>query len=242
MRRALFVAVSAFLFPLSSFAQVPSIVESSILQAGPHSWKLVLRNQSTSSLVAYMVGCKPKRGMTALQDALLNVGHYVGPGEYIESAVNRPSTCDEGVRAAIFSDGHAEGDPEFVEELFAERRGAYQALGDTIKLLASVYTQHVPIADVIDKLEVDRKVTLQKMTHESGGYNSVLIDVSQILTQPRVEYGFPPDNLGQKQQQPPIEDVMNEKGLSRDEARVVILNKRLEVWRALLQNHLQPSQ
>jgi len=241
MKSALWVAVTASMLPWSGFAQVPSIVESGALQAGPHSWRKVLRNQSSSSLVAYMMDCKPKRSGT-LQDALLNGSRSVGPAETAEAEAASPSTCEAGVRAAIFSDGHVEGDPEFVEELFAERRGAYQALGDTVKLLDSIYTQHVPIADVIDKLEAERKSTLQKMTHESGGYNFVLIQVSQILAHPRLTYRLPPDYQVQKQQLPSIDDVMNTNGVSREEARVIILNKRLEAWKSLLANNLQPRQ
>jgi hypothetical protein len=242
MRYALFVVMTAFLLPWSGLAQVPSIVESSTLQAGPHSWRRVLRNQSPSSLVAYMVGCLPKRGMTSMHDAATDGGAYVDPGKSTEDQVNEPSVCDVGVRAAIFSDGHAEGDAEFVEELFAYRRGAYQALGDTIKLLASVYTQHVPIADIIDKLAAEQQATLKKMERESGGYNLVLFQVSNMLTDPRVAWRLPPEYQGQKQQLPSIEDVMSTNSLSRDEARVFLLNRRLEAWKSLLQNNLQPRQ
>jgi len=201
----------------------------------------MLRNQSPSSLMAYTVGCDPKSGLS-LRDALLSVGRYVGPGESVEAEVGNLSTCEANVRAAIFSDGHAEGDPEFVEEIFAHRRGAYRALGDTIKLLASVSAEHLSIADSIDRLNAQRKSNGRKTPEEGVGYNSVLIRVSQILAQPRVECDFPPDNLGQKQKLPSIEDVMNEKGVSRDEARVILLNKRLEAWKSLLQNNLQPRQ
>jgi hypothetical protein len=236
------VVLIVFLLPWSSVAQVPSIVESSTLQASAHSWKRVLRNQSPSSLVAYMADCNPKLDLTTIQDALLNGGPYIGTGQTTEASVGNPSICETGIRAAIFSDGHAEGDREFVAELFAERRGAYQALGDTIKLLASVYTQHVPAAEITDKLEAERKANLRKGTHESGGYNFVLIDISNFLKDPGVVWRFPPEYQGQRQQLPSIEDVMNTNGLSHDEARVFLLNKRLEAWKSLLQNNLQPRQ
>jgi hypothetical protein len=138
MRSDLFVVLAALLLPYNSFAQVPSIVESGALQADTHSWRKVLRNQSPSSLVAYKVGCIPESGLGIVSDALIDGGSFVDPGKSIEVQVNDPATCEAGVRAAIFSDGHAEGKPEFVNELFAYRRGAYQALGDTIKVLASV--------------------------------------------------------------------------------------------------------
>jgi hypothetical protein len=240
MRSSLFVVVTALTLPWSSLAQVPSIVESSTLQASPHSWKRVLRNQSTSSLVAYTLGCNPKSGLS-LQDALLNAGHYIGSGESIEADVGNLSTCEASVRAAVFSDGHVEGDREFVEAIFAHRRGAYQALGDTIKLLSSLSAEHVAIADVIDRLNAERRSNGRKTPEEGVGYNSVLIQVSQILAQARDAYSLPPDYLGQKQQQPSIEDLMNTNGVSRDEARIMILNKKLVAWKSLLENHLEPS-
>jgi len=242
MRSALFAVVTAFLLLCSGFAQVPSIVESGALQADTHSWRKVLRNQSPSSLVAYTVGCSPKNGLTIISDALIDGGSFVEPGKSIEAQVNEPSRCEAGLHAAIFSDGHTEGEPEFVNELFAYRRGAYQALGDSIKLLGSVYTQHVPIADIISKLQAEQKSTLQKMTQESGGYNAVLFQISGALSEPNVVWRSPPEYQGQKQQLPSIEAVMTTKGVSRDEARVMILNTRLRAWQSLLANNLQPHQ
>jgi hypothetical protein len=240
MRSALFVAATAFLLSWSGLAQVPSIVESRTREAGPHSWKRVLQNQNTSSLVAYTVGCKPKHGTTALGDALLYGGPYVGSGRSIEADVNNPSrdSCNVGVRAAIFSDGHVEGDPDFVGELFAKRRGAYQALGETIQLLASVYTQHVPIAYVIDRIK--RKSNGGKTQEENEGYSYALFRVKRILTQPGVRYGLPRGDRGEQQQLPAVEDVMKENGVSRDEAGIILLNMRLEEWKSLLESRLEP--
>lgn len=100
----------------------------------------------------------------------------------------------------------------------------------------------MPIADIIDKLEAEQKATFQKMTHESGGYNEILIQLSEVLSKPNIVWRSPPEYQGQKQQQPSIEDVMNAKGVSRDEARALILNQRLKAWKSLLENNLQPRQ
>jgi hypothetical protein len=73
------------------------------------------RTRAQASLVAYIVGCNPEYLTTVLQDTVLLGGRPIGPGESIDVGVNDPSLCDSRLRAAIFSDGHAEGDPEFVE-------------------------------------------------------------------------------------------------------------------------------
>jgi hypothetical protein len=115
MRFALFIVVTAALLASHSLAQVRSIEDGPTLETRPHAWRRVLQNQSTSSLVAYIVGCNPEYLTTVLQDTVLLGGRPIGPGESIDVGVNDPSLCDSRLRAAIFSDGHAEGDPEFVE-------------------------------------------------------------------------------------------------------------------------------
>jgi len=180
--------------------------------------------------------------MSIVSDALIDGGPYVDSGKSLEAQVNDPSICEVGVHAAIFSDGHSEGDPKIVQELFAHRRGAYQALGDTTKLLASVYTEHVPIANIVERLDAEQRSNLQKMTTDSTGDNMVLFQISNFLRDPSVVWHLPPEYQGQKQQMPSVEDVMSANGVSRDEARVLLLNKRLEAWRTLLQNNLQPRQ
>jgi hypothetical protein len=180
--------------------------------------------------------------MSIVSDAFIDGGPYVDSGKSLEAQVNDPSICEVGVHAAIFSDGHSEGDAKIVQELFAHRRGAYQALGNTTKLLASVYTEHVPVANIVESLEAEQRSNLKKMTADSAGDNMVLFQISNFLRDPSVVWHLPPEYQGQKQQLPSVEDVMSANGVSRDEARVLLLNKRLEAWRTLLQNNLQPRQ
>jgi hypothetical protein len=244
MRSALFVAVIAFLLPRSSSAEVPSIVEGSAFEVQqPEHWHRVFKNQSASSLVAFRGACHgPKGGQIVLHDALLNAGdYYVHPGQSIELTVADPSECNGSVEAAIFSDGHIEGDPDVVDrDLFSPRRGAYKALEYSIQQLASVYTQHMPIEHVIDTLEAKRQSSVQGKTEAAGGYTFILGIVLNALRKPRTTYHLPPDNFGPKRPQPSIEDVMSTNGLSRDEARVMAFTKRLGEWKSLLEGNLQP--
>jgi hypothetical protein len=245
MRSELFLMVAALLLPWSSSAQVPHIAESGTFQAGSHSWKRVLTNKSSSSLVAYMLGCNPKHGTTALQDALLGMNSYssVDSGGSVEADVNDPSwdSCAVGVRAAIFSDGSVEGEPESITELYAHRRGADLALEETIKLLTSVYAQHAPLSDVIDILK--RRSNGGKTPEENVGYAYALDVVKRVLAEPRAVHGLriPLTNPGEKQQLPAIDDVMRELGLSHEEADVSLFNMRLETWKSMLENHLEPG-
>ena len=44
------------------------------------------------------------------------------------------------MNAAVFSDGHVEGDPKAVGDIYSARRGAYKALEESIELLNSIGT------------------------------------------------------------------------------------------------------
>jgi hypothetical protein len=243
MRPALVVVLVGFLLCPASFAEVPSIIEGSAFEVQqPEHWHRVFKNQSASSLVAFRGACHgPKGGRIVLHDALLYTGnHNIHPGESIEVTVADPSECNGSVEAAIFSDGHIEGDPHVVDrDLFSSRRGAYKALEYSIQLLNSVYAQHVPVEHVIDSLEAKRQSSLHESTEASGGYTFILIEVLRTLRQPHVSIHVPSDDFGPKRPQPSIEDVMNANGLSRDEARVLVFTKRLEEWKSLLEGNLQ---
>src|SRR5579864_8742437 len=221
MRYALLAVFVACLPSLRSFSQVPSIVEGTTFETRPGQWRRVIRNQSPSSLVAFRVPCDgPSGGMITLHDALLyTANHFVQPGASIEVAVADPSRCNGHVEAAIFSDGHVEGDPGVAyRELFSSRRGAYKALKYSIQLLSSAQSEHVPIEHVIDTLEAKRQSSFQERTVGHVGFNFILDVVLDTLRQPQVSIYVPSDDYGPKHRQPSIEDVMNANGVSRDEA------------------------
>jgi len=243
MKFPLAVVFAVVLPGLSGFAQVPSIAEGSAYEPRPGQWRRVIRNQSTSPLVAFTTSCHgPRGGAIAFHDALINAGdYYVHPGESIEVSGADPSSCDGSVEAAIFLDGHVEGDLGIADKkLFSFRRGAYRALEQSIQLLTSIYTQRVPADHVIDALEAKRQSSLKDRTEASAGYTSILIEVLGALRQPHITYHLPPDNYGPKRPQQSIEDVMNSNGLSRDEARIMVFTERLKEWKSLLEGNLQP--
>lgn len=234
MKSALIFAVTIFLLSLVSSAQVAGIAESTTVEAGPHTWRQTLTNESTSSLDAYVVSCKPKWLATTLQDVLLNGGRSLHPGESINVTVNEPSKCDSRLRAAIFSDGHAEGDPAFVNELYAHRRGAEQALEQTIELLASIYTEHRPFPQIADLLK-QKSSNSAKTPEEGVGYSLVMWAVNRMLSQPGHTRLIPAE-ARVKEQLPEIDDVMKQNGFTGEEAGVFLLNKRLEAWMSALRS------
>lgn len=208
-------------------------------------WQKVIRNQSTSSLVAFFVVpphcsyASPGPGVT--YDALVYSGNLeIASGESTEIQTGDPSKCPGSVSAAIFSDGHVEGDPKALDYLYSGRRGAYTALKESIELLNSVRDQHETTEHVIETLDARRQANLQQRTETGLGYNLVchvmLSTLRNAREHPRLPSDTGPENPAA------IQEVMNSTGLPREEARLVALSKRLEQWKSLLEKNLQPPQ
>lgn len=242
MRLVLLVLLAACGLPQKSFAQVPSIVEGTTLQVRPGQWHQVIRNQSQSELVAYWAPFHcPKAGPVAVADALLNNGnHEIPPGESTEIHAGDPSRCSGGVTAAVFSDGHAEGDPQALDAIYSTRRGAYKALGECIEVLNAIQNEREPLQQALDTLKTRYQASLRDRSKGAPGYAEIYSYVVKILSDPRWGHAqLPPDK---RKKAPAVEEVMAATGLARDEASAVVLAKRLEEWKALLGDNLQPRQ
>ena len=243
MRSALLALLVASVLPLGAVAQLPDVEEGVTFEALPSLWRQVLVNHSASSLVAFHAPFHcPKGGPVVIYDAILYSGNReVGPGESVEIDTGDPSKCSGHVDAAIFSDGYREGDPKVLGDIYAARQGAYKALGEATKLLNSVQNDHESVGHVVDTLSSRVQASLTEQTKTASGYTFMLHFVLRTLSDPhQVNPALPSDNRGQKV--PAVEDVMNSTGLSRDEARAIVFSKRLEEWKSLLENNLQPRQ
>lgn len=245
MRSALPFLLAAFALPGSALAQVPSIVEGAPFEARPGMWQKVIRNQSPSSLVAFFVApphcsyANPGPGVT--YDSLVYSGNReIPPGESTEIQTDDPSKCPGSVSAAIFSDGHVEGDPKALDYLYSGRRGAYKALTESIELLNSVRDQHQTPQHVIDTLDAKRQANLQQRTEAGLGYNLVCHVMLTTLRDSREHPRLPSDTGPEKPTA--VEDVMNTTGLPREQARFIALSQRLEQWKSLLEKNQQPPQ
>jgi hypothetical protein len=242
VRFAPLALLAALAFPWNSFAQVPSLEEGANMEE-PGLWRRVLDNQSTSYLIAFRASFHcPKGGPVVEYDALLYHGnHRVAPGESILMEAGDPSACTGAVNAAIFSDGHTEGDPKALDHLYSTRQGAYKALADSTQLLNSIQSEHESVQHVVDALTAQSKASLSEKTMSASGRDLVLSIVLEMLTNTRIgRYRLPSDDAAHKE--PTVEYVMDSTGLSRDEAHAIVISKRLESWKSLLEGNLRPSQ
>jgi hypothetical protein len=242
VRSTLLMVLAVLALPWNSFAQVPSLEEGANMEERPGLWRRVLENRSTSYLVAYYASFHcPKGGPVDMYDALLYSGyHRIAPGESALMNAGDPSRCSGNVNAAIFSDGHTEGDPKALDQLYAKRQGAFKALGEAIRLLNSIQSEHESLQNVVDALTTRSKASLREKTMTAIGSNLVLSIVLKMLTDTRSRTLLPSDDAAHKE--PTVEEVMNATGLSREEARAIVVSKRLEGWKSLLENSLQPPQ
>jgi hypothetical protein len=240
MRSTLIVLLAAIALSCTSFAQVPGVAQGNAFEASPGVWHAVLTNKSASSLVAHYAffTCGPKSGSSAMPDARLYSGDRdVSPGENLEITAADPSQCTGGVKAAIFSDGHGEGDPHLLAELYARRRGAYDALGEAIELLDSIQNEQ-SIPNVVDTLTSRRNAIREQKTLAAAGSDYVFSLVLHTLDDSSYNVGLPSDDKGQTA--PAVADATNANGVSREQARLIVLSNRLKAWRLLLEQNLQP--
>jgi hypothetical protein len=243
VRFAPLALLAALAFPWNSFAQVPSLEEGANMEERPGLWRRVLENRSASYLVAYYASFHcPKGGPVDMYDALLYSGERrIAPGESALMNAGDPSRCSGNVNAAVFSDGHTEGDPKALDQLYATRQGAYKALADSTQLLNSIQSEHESLQNVVDALTTRSKASLSEKTMAASGSSFILSTVVEMLTETRKShYRMPSDDAAHKE--PAVEDVMKSTGLTREEARAIVIGKRLQGWKSLLEGNLGPSQ
>lgn len=245
MKGIRFALLTAFTLSGVGLGQVPSIVEGTPFEARQGQWMKVIRNQSPSSLIAFFVApphCsygEPGPGVTF--DALVYSGNHEIPSEEsTEIQTGDPSKCPGSVSAAIFSDGHVEGDPKALEYLYSGRRGAYKALEESVELLNSVRDQHETTQHVVETLDARRQANVQQRTETGVAYGLVSHVVLTTLRDSREHPKLPSDTGPENPTA--IQDVINSTGLPHEEARFVAFGKRLEAWKSLLQKNLQPPQ
>jgi hypothetical protein len=242
MRSTILILLAVCALSITSVAQLPSVTEGKAFEARPGVWRKVVVNHSASSLVAFSDRFQcPKGGPVVTFDALLYSGDQnLRPGGSVEIKADDPSKCSSAVTAAIFSDDHVEGDPTAVDHLLSTRRGAYKALGEATELLEEVQNKHEPVQQAIDALSNRFQANLSDKTEVGHGYKLGLSIVRRMLTESAVNTVLPSDNDGKNL--PLVDDVMNSKGVSRDEARIIVDIQRLNAWRSLLAKNLRPPE
>jgi len=253
MMRALLMIVLFLTGALSCAAQLPSIKEDGPFQDSRpgNQWRQVVENHGSSSISAMLsiFHCPGSGGFKSVDSVRVYdpMFHYgtdrdVLPGESVEMNVEDPTRCPGGVAAAIFADGHTEGDPQTVKRLYAIRQGVYEVLGDTISLLHTVAGGSDNTQNVMRLIDERCQTVAHGKTIDSDERTAMVMIYSQlkaILSDPESVLRAPLHAAATPQ--PDIGEVVSTSKVSRDQARAIVMSRQLEEWRSALESNLGPA-
>jgi hypothetical protein len=252
--KVFFGLLALTLVPGCGVAQVPSIHESGVFDSGKRAgtlsgppaifWEDTVENRGSSSLVAFHATFRCPRSKTLFDyDYFFRFGSdfNIPPAGSVEIIAADPDQCPGGVDAAIFSDGHTEGDPEEVSAIYGRRRGTYEGLGESIKLLSAIAAQEKTPQQVIDIFESECHRLARDQTRDGYERMGMLLLYSQLkvtLRDPQGTIRAPSDKTAR---QPTSDEIVKAKNVSREQAQAMILTRKLNEWRADLEGNLNPK-
>lgn len=241
--------------PSGIAARTPSIhlgtaFDSGLLlrdQSGRHAvlWKETVENQGSSALVGFHVSFNCPHSKALIDhDPLINYGQDfdIPPGGSIEIIAADPSSCPGEVEAAVFSDGHSEGDPVEVAGFYARRRGAYKAIGETIELMDAIATEQKTQAEVSSILDSREHIVANDQTiegYERFGMVQLFGKIIATLSDVRGVIQSPSDRSARRQ--PTAKELVREQHVSPAQAQAMVVSRKLQEWRADLADSLRPS-
>ena len=120
--------------------------------------------------------------------------------------------------------------------LWDRRQGAFEGLSITIPILQSVGRGEKSVAEAIAALQVRLEDQRRRQTPTSTGYATVYVITIGALKR-NENLHLPPDNMPNAT--PKAEEVMPKEGISRDQARAIVLAHKLEEWKQALDGHLK---
>ena len=261
MRAEMAFVILSLLLSKCMVAQTPSWDESdafkkqaSMGKTGSNSgeWRKVVENRSASSIVALEAvyhcassGYFKHVDYTHVHDSLEAYGtdNDVPPGASIEITAYDPELCPGKVEAVIFADGHSEGDPQFVNDLYMRRRGIYQIL-DVIRAhvdrIASQQETPQSVIEFLTKLDGSNGLNMKVDISERAGMSYAIGLVKMMLAAgPMTSWRVPSDSTLDRL--PRASAVMLDLNVSREQAQAIIFSKKLAEWSSDLGKNLEPS-
>jgi hypothetical protein len=237
---------------LSSFTTAQQTQLPDVTQTRLHTgegWNIRVENRYTSPIVAMheSINCPTAaeyyRFYQFQFDHLFNYGHDrpVAPGGFVGMPL--PSTaadCDGGLDAVVFADGHSSGAPEAVKDIYRRRQGTAEGLAFALPLVENVSLAKSSPADAAKTLrDKSRTESLDasKSSAERLGERNALTLTAWLLEKQH-NWLVPSDAAPQKQ--PGIEETMQLRGVTHEQAHAIVLKRKLEEWKFDLQGNLDP--
>lgn len=238
---------------LSSFAaaqqqtQLPDVTQTRLHTS--EGWRLRVENRYSSPIVAMhlSINCpkaaEPYRFYQFQYDRLYNYGVLsVAPGASFSGLGLRDDApdCDGGLDAVLFANGYSNGVPDAVQDIYRRRQGIAEALAFALPLVEQVSRHGSNPADVAKTLRDKAKaesLDASKSTAEKEGWRYALT-LTAVLLEKQQDLLVPSDRPPRKQ--PGIEETMQLRGVTHEQAHAIVLKRKLEEWNADLQGNLDP--
>jgi hypothetical protein len=267
MRRYLLISV-AIVACINNFAEankkneVPSIKEDGAFQTnqwiGPNGevgvlpqkrWQEVIENHGSSAIIAFNAPFRcPRPGggwveATSLHDSLARVdmASPIPPGGSWQIDAADPKSCPGGVDAVVFADGHTEGDPQEVKNIFNQRLGIYKEIDEMIKMLQDVETGKRSPKWTMEALQ-NRQTMISNgglggSSFEERGRGWAIAVTNMGL---QAEHGWHTPSDSTAHRLPSVEKVMETDHLPRVQANAKVLIDKFEEWKTDLEGHTEP--
>ena len=139
----------------------------------------------------------------------------------------------------IFSDGHSEGDPQGVNEIYERRRGDYRGIAQVLPLLDKIVNQDASptqVADTIHHFGIPNDGTISK--DERTGLMRVYQGLENVLrSQSDITGLYDPTKYPPEQR---IDEVAKVKGIPREQAHAIVIRQKYQRLEAILRDNLEP--
>ncbi|WP_260736795.1 hypothetical protein [Tunturiibacter lichenicola] len=254
MSRLLILAsvAASWMLLVKGYAQAPSIREhlpSNLLSADARTasnsgvWKEVIENHGSSALVAFHATfhCGTKGNILYNHDPLFFYGRdkVISPEGSFEIEAADPSECPGCIDAAIFSDGHTEGDPFEVDAIFQRRRGTYEAIASALTLLDDMAANKrtaLQVQSSFSDLEASAYKDRTLNGPERVGMRILFERLRLTLKTNQGVVITPSDKTVGRQ--PTYNEIAAKQNISMEQAQAIVIAKKLQEWRADLEGSL----
>jgi hypothetical protein len=213
-------------------------------------WQYQITNTGTIPIVAFHVAlqCPPTNGHKGTtydhgEDALYTYSHDKPILPNTTRAFTFPesvSACPGGVSAVIFADGINMGDTDAIASLYEGREGVYLALTAARKLIDTVAQGAANPNEIANELDAQKQAVSGDLTISVSrriGEIYIFGGAAHLLrTQDDL---FVPSDLT-PQHQPRIEDLMQNAGMTHQQAHATIISRKFGEWIAALEGNTQP--
>lgn len=249
MKSGLLVLLAALFVSQLGAAQMPSIKESEVVQIGS-VWEEVIKNLSGSSIVALHATfhCIDANGHRIIDengstDSLYSFSHdrNIPPGGSYVIHVEGYQQCTGGADAAIFADGHSEGDSAAITRIYDLRRGASKGLVFVVPLFESIASGKMTVQEVITILEKHVKSTSTDMSRSVEERSGEGWPCSVALGTLRHQNTFRTPSNFTSSRQPRIDDLAKATNVSREQAHATVNMNKFKEWQAALKGNTEPT-